>query len=165
VVAGFRRLAALRLLARERVLARVHATLDDDDAWAIALAQALLGEPLPEVELAALLERLPEIRSASWATELVEEALERAHGAAPASPSPPQGERTGERGISGTDEPVEVTPEELAVDLAARLSEVNQDLALAFESWRDLPAEGRRMIVEQAEYIAALVPHLRRGGR
>ena len=62
-------------------------------------------------------------------------------------------------------EPVEVTPEELAVDLAARLSEVNQDLALAFESWRDLPAEGRRMIVEQAEYIAALVPHLRRGGR
>jgi hypothetical protein len=45
------------------------------------------------------------------------------------------------------------------------MSEVSQDLALAFESWRDLPAEGRRMILEQAEYVAAMVPHLRRGGR
>lgn len=154
VVAGFRRLAALRLLARERVLARVHAALDDDDAWAIALVQALLGEPLPPVELAALLERLPGIRSAGWAEELVELALERAHGA-PAPAEEPDEDTS----------PVEVTPDELAAELAARLSEVNQDLALAFESWADLPEEGRRMILEQAEYVAALVPHLPRGGR
>jgi hypothetical protein len=169
VVAGFRRLAALRLLARERVLARVHASLDDDDAWAIALAQALLAEPLPAVELAALRDRLQNVRPASWAAELVEDVLLRAPSP---SPSPAEGERAGEPEGAGEEEgggedgePVEVTPEEFALDLAARLSDVNQDLALAFESWRDLPAEGRRMIVEQAEYIAALVPHLRRGGR
>src|SRR5512138_2512397 len=40
LVAGFRRVAALRMLARDRVLARVHDTLDDDDAWGIALTHA-----------------------------------------------------------------------------------------------------------------------------
>ncbi len=78
VVAGFRRLAALRLLARERVLARVHEALDDDDAWAIALAQALLGEPLRAEELDRLRARLAGTRAAPWAEELVEEALVRA---------------------------------------------------------------------------------------
>ena len=39
-------LAALRMLARERVLARVHERLDDVDAVGIALGQALLTEPL-----------------------------------------------------------------------------------------------------------------------
>jgi ParB-like chromosome segregation protein Spo0J len=64
VVAGFRRIAALRLLARERVLARVHEALDDDDAWGIALAQALLGEPLRAPELDALRDRLAGTRAA-----------------------------------------------------------------------------------------------------
>ena len=152
VVAGFRRIAALKLLARERVLARVHAALDDEDAWAIALALALLGEPLLQSELAALKARLPSL-PAGWAAELVDGALE---GAARAGPSGGEAEEVG---------PIEVTAEELARDLAEHLSEVNQDLALAYESWRDLPPEGRRMILEQAEYVAALVPHLRGGGR
>src|SRR5512138_2075104 len=78
VVAGFRRLAALRLLARERVLARVHASLDDEDAWAIALAHALLGEPLLAPELEELRRRLAAARAAPWADELFEEALVRA---------------------------------------------------------------------------------------
>ena len=46
VVAGFRRMAAVRMLARERVLARLHAELSDGDAWGVALTQALLHEPL-----------------------------------------------------------------------------------------------------------------------
>jgi hypothetical protein len=168
VVAGFRRLAALRLLSRERVLARVHASLDDDDAWGIALAQALLAAPLGMAELESLRERIAGVRSASWAEDHIEDAMVRAMAAA-ASPSPTQpqdAEATGEEQGAGEPEgPVEVTPDELALDLAARLSEVNQDLALAFESWGDLPAEGRRTILEQAEYVAALLPHLRRNGR
>jgi hypothetical protein len=60
---------------------------------------------------------------------------------------------------------VEVTPDELAVDLARRMSEVSQDLALAFEAWSDLPEEGRRMIVEQARYVAELYPFLGGGRR
>jgi hypothetical protein len=77
VVAGFRRLAAVRLLARERVLARVHQRLDDEDAWSLALAQALLGEPLTGAELEALRARLDESRLAPWAEDLVDEALVR----------------------------------------------------------------------------------------
>jgi hypothetical protein len=172
VLSGFRRLAALRLLARERVLARVHGSLDDDDAWGIALAQALLAMPLGLAELEALRDRLRGVREAAWAEDHVEDAMVRAmaaESAATATPSPPAG-AGGDGGGEGESPevpvadaaPVEVTPEELAMDLATRLNELNQDLALAFESWGDLPAEGRLHIIEQAEYVAALLPHLRR---
>jgi hypothetical protein len=246
VVAGFRRLAALRILARERVLARVHATLDDDDAWGIALAQALLGEPLTAPDLDQLRARLAETRVAPWAEELVDEALVRAPvdpeqreqflaflGGAEAAeaaggdevqdedegnlphrgsedrdedegnlphrgsedrdedegnlphrgsedwdedegnlPRPREsggegwGEGEGsEEEVADPDAPVEVTADELAEDLAQRMFEMNQDLALAFEAWAELPEEGRRMIVEQARYVAELYPHLTRGRR
>jgi hypothetical protein len=215
VVAGFRRLAALRLLARERVLARVHGNLDDDDAWAIALAQALLGEPLRAPELEALRARLAGTRAGGWADELVDEALVRAPvepeqrealfalltgGAPPAAApaaasgdaegdtegdmdelgassssasgassfSPRSGGRAGEGGPPAAPEPagpVEVTPEELATELAAKLSDVVQDLAVAFEAWADLPEDGRRAILEQARYVAELYPHLKGDGR
>ncbi|HEX9241359.1 MAG TPA: ParB N-terminal domain-containing protein [Anaeromyxobacter sp.] len=170
VVAGFRRLAALKLLARERVLARVHGTLDDDDAWGIALAHALLATPLGVAELEALRARLAGLRTAAWAEEHVEDAIERATVAAAVSEAEPapdaEPEPEPEPQVEPEDAgPVEVTADELAEDLAARLNEVNQDLALAFESWGDLPAEGRRAILEQAEYVAALLPHLRREGR
>jgi len=223
VVAGFRRLAALRLLARERVLARVHEALDDDDAWAIALAQALLGEPLRAEELERLRTRLGETRAAGWAGDLVDEALVRApvepdqreaflaflsgagvppgpaavgddvpedeegedgaaavsdwsfeaaapESAGPASAPSPGGEGRGEQASGASpapepDGPVEVTPEELTSDLAVRLSQIVQDLAVAFEAWGELPEEGRRVIVEQARYVAELYPHLKGGGR
>lgn len=197
VVAGFRRIAALKLLARERVLARVHEALDDDDAWAIALAQALLGEPLRAEELARLRARLATTRAAGWADELVDEALVRAPvepeqreaflaflsgAAAPPAPAPAssaeepaadeddrEGAAPAEQAAAAAppedDAPVEVTPEELADDLARRLSDVVQDLAVAFEAWSDLPFEGRRAILEQARYVAELYPHLKGGGR
>ena len=56
--------------------------------------------------------------------------------------------------------PVEVTPEELAADLSARLYEINQDLALAYESWEELPRAGRRDILVQARWIADLLARL-----
>lgn len=187
VVAGFRRLAAVRLLARECVLARTHDELAEDDAWGLALGEALLHRPFTGDELLALRERLRENGVASWAEELVEEALvtapvaadmrERFHDfltrseppvpLAPARPdaieplavpSPP----AGEEGIaSQADEDViEVTPEDLVQDLAIRLSALNQDLAMAVEAWKDLPADGRKLVVEQARYVSALLPFM-----
>ncbi len=167
IVAGFRRVAAARLLGRERVLARVHHALPDEDAWSLALAQALVTEPLLASELAALGERIEAERLAPWAGELVGEAvarapvdpkvrerfrefLERA-----AKPEPARPDAAGAEGAEGG--AVEVTPEELAEDLAKRMFEVNQDLALAWTSWAELPAEGRRMIVAQARYVAELL--------
>lgn len=165
LVAGFRRVEALRCLLREQVLARVHPRLDDDDAWGIALCEALLSEPLDGVALEALRDRLAASRVAPWAAELLDEALVRA----PVSPDQreaffaflrgeaPPGRAAGEEG----GETVEITPEELAEELSARMYEVNADLALASEAWEHLPREGRRAIVEQARYVAALLPHLK----
>ena len=165
VVAGFRRMAAVRLLARERVLARLHAELSDADAWGVALVQALLQEPLGETDLGALRELLATSSVAPWAEELLEDALARApvplevrekfleflaSTPTPTSTSTP----------TPTDDPIEVTGEELVTDLATRMSAVNQDLAIAFEAWKDLPADGRRLLVEQARYVAALLPFL-----
>jgi hypothetical protein len=208
VVAGFRRLAAVRLLSRGRVLARVHARLDDDDAWSVALTQALLGEPLAAPELEALRARLASTRLAPWAEALVDEALVRAPvapelrerfraflagapGEAPAGegdggaaedaatedaavaddgdghvvPLPAQAEAQPAPAGADTDASgeEEVTPEELAADLAGRLWQVNQDLSLAVDAWDELPAEARRMILEQARYVAELYPYLSRG--
>ncbi len=165
VLAGFRRIAAARLLARERVLARVHPALGDEDAWALALGDALLGEPLLGSELEALRARLAASGAAPWAEEL----LPRALGRAPVDPGLRERfrafveraeaeRRAGEGAEAG--ETVEVTPEELAEDLARRMFAVNEDLAVAFDAWAELPEEGRRMIIEQARYVAGLLPLL-----
>jgi ParB-like chromosome segregation protein Spo0J len=202
VVCGFRRLAALRLLLRERALVRVHRELSAEDAWALALGQALLSEPLDRAALEALRERIAAGDAAAWAEDLVDEALVRA----PVDPelrerflafvaggdgteaeaegeteveeeaeweaegeeeaeTEAEGETAGEweeePGTgSGTGDEVEVTPDELAQDLAARLYQLNADLAVAYDAWAELPEEGRRMIVEQARWIADLLPRL-----
>jgi len=198
VVAGFRRVAALRLLRRERVLARVHGSLADEDAWGLALSLALLTEPMDRGGLDGLRRRLSQDPRAPWADELVDEALVRA----PVDPelrerfleflnAPPgaAGDTSDEVGLDGhagaEDEPdvatldgahgaaadetdeqdtVEVTPEELATDLVARLYEVNQDLAVAYDSWEDLPEEGQRAILEQARWIGNLLARLEEDG-
>jgi len=78
LVAGFRRLAGLKLLLRDRVLARIHAGLSDEDAWALALVHALATEPLAEAELLLLRDRLQASGVAPWALEMLEEARVRA---------------------------------------------------------------------------------------
>lgn len=204
VVAGFRRIAALRVLMRGRVLARLHATLDDDDAWGLALGEALLTEPLDRDGLRLLRERLERTGVAPWAEELLDDALVRAPvepelrerffeflsagpaadaagpapdddgglepepaphhleavAAAAASPEPSPGDAgAAAEGEAGAEE---VTPEELVADVAGRLYQVNADLAVAFESWRELPAEGRRAVLEQVRWMTELLPHLER---
>jgi hypothetical protein len=173
VVAGFRRLAAVKLLARGRVLARVHAALDDGDGWSLALAEALLGEPLSASDLGALRDRLATDRMAPWAEELMDEALVRAPVApeqreqflaflrgAPAEPPQPGPPDPALEDVAGAaaavDAPEEVTPEQLAEELASGLWSVGQDLDLAVDAWADLPGAARRQILEQLRYLAEL---------
>jgi hypothetical protein len=148
------------------VLARVHPELGDEDAWAIALCEALLREPLDGAALDALEARLAGRPVLAWAHELIDEGRVRA----PVSPEEREAFYAYLRGEplpvepvpeGQEDSPVEVTPEELAEQLSARMYEVNADLALASEAWEHLPPEGRRAIVEQAKYVAALLPHLK----
>ncbi len=205
VVAGFRRLSALRLLLRGRVLARVHGALGDEDAWGLALGQALLTEPLDREALQRLRERIAGIDEAAWAEDLLDEAMVRApvepelrerffeflDGATAPVPAaagaeadrPDDADGDGARAaeapraapgaadsvaVAGADasrsESQEVTPEELVADLGSRLYEVNADLAVAFESWFELPEQGRREILQQVRWLADLLPQLDRMG-
>jgi ParB-like chromosome segregation protein Spo0J len=173
VVAGFRRLEALRLLQCDRVLARPHEPLPDEDAWALALSQALLTEPLSMEELEALRGRLAAAGIAAWALDLIDDAQARAPVAAELRERLHEllrelDERARAEGEAVEEtEPgeVEVTPEELGDELLGRFAALNQDLALAFDAWVDLPAEARRQILEQARYVAELYPFLERKTR
>jgi hypothetical protein len=185
VVSGFRRLAATRLLARDRVLARLHRELSDEDAWGLTLGEALLREPLSRDELEALRERLRATGAAPWAVELVDEARVRAPvgaelreqffewlsggaliSTAPAEPSQSRDSAPGQdelgQGVPAAEgaDAVEVTPEDLTADLVSRLAGLNQDLAIALEAWKDLPLEGRRQLLEQARWLAQAVPYM-----
>ncbi len=170
VVAGFRRLAALKLLKRDRVLARLHDPLGDEDAWALALAGALLSEPLGALELEALRERLHAQGVADWADDLIDEAQARAPVSAEvrerflAFLRQPRGAPGEGPARGGEVETVELTPEELVDDLLRKLYEINVDLAAAWEAWSDLPAEGRRQIVQQSRYLHDLFPFMEKGG-
>jgi hypothetical protein len=183
-------MAALRLLQRDRVLARIHRELSHEDAWALALAKPLLAEPWLADDLEELRRRLPGTGAAGWAEDLLEDALARTpvapedrerfleflRGAPGRGAGPAAGveegegleEEAGSRPAAGPEalpaepETIEVTPDELALHLAVRLFELNQELAAAWEAWRDMAADGRRQVVEQARYIAELFPLMER---
>jgi ParB family chromosome partitioning protein len=139
VVSGFRRVEALRMLQRERVLARVHPELSDEDAWGLALAEPLFAAPWTAAELEALRGR---VRTAlPWA----EPDLQGTRGAGAELPEAPA-----------------IPIEEMARRLAIHVWEVNQEMADAIEAWRELPVAGRRQIVEQLRYLAEIFPVIAR---
>jgi hypothetical protein len=74
-ITGFRRLEALRLLHRDRVLARLHPELPDTQAAMIAAADALDTRPLEEEDLLEIRERY---RAMGWITPALEELFARA---------------------------------------------------------------------------------------
>lgn len=169
VIAGFRRLEALRMLQREQVLARIHERLPDEDAWALALSHALLTEPLSVEAVEAIRRRLDISGSDTWALELIDDARARAPVAAELRErllellhEQRQEVQTGGGEVQEQEEPaeIEITPEELAGEILERFAELNQDLALAFEVWDELPIETRRELLEQARYVTGLFPFL-----
>jgi hypothetical protein len=139
VVSGFRRVEALRMLQRERVLARVHPELSDEDAWGLALAEPLFVAPWTPAELEALRAR---VRTAlPWA----EPDLQGTRAAGAELPEAPA-----------------IPIDEMARRLAIHVWEVNQEMADAIEAWRELPVAGRRQIVEQLRYLAEIFPVIAR---
>ena len=146
VVAGFRRVAALRFLQRTSVLARVHARLSDEDGLLVALAGILHGAaPTPE-ELTGLEARLvQEGRLSAAARDMLGRAQATDDGLAPET-------------VEGGGEE-EVDADELASELTARMGELNQDLALIAPVFNALEPGRRAELLQQLRYAAELVAY------
>ena len=143
VICGYRRVAALKFLQRDQVLARVHPNLSDEDALLMAVASAIHGIPASRDELAsfkAALER--EGRLSPAVGHLLDKALAVDSGLAPESVEE------------------EVEADELAEDLAIRLGDINQDLALLAEVFASLDLTRREELLRQLRYSAELVAYL-----
>jgi hypothetical protein len=148
LVSGFRRVEALRLLQRDRVLARVHPRLPDEDAWALALSGPAFGQPWSPADLDAVAAKVR--IHAPWAEPALASARRRAgeKSAAPAR-------------SSGAPRPAPAAdPAAFTHGLAVRAYELNGDVAAAYESWGSLPSEGRKLVLEQLRYLVGILPLL-----
>lgn len=152
VITGFRRVAALRFLQRDKVLARLHTDLSDEDALLMSLAEAIHAHAVPRE---ALIEALARFESQGRMTptvkDMLEKALETEDGLAPE-------EAPGEEGDD--DEEEEIDADELAGDVTVRLAQANQDLSLLADVFADLEPERRRALLEQLRYSSDLVAFL-----
>lgn len=145
VLCGFRRVAALRFLHRDKVLARLHTDLSDEDALLLALASAIHGQAVSKQELAQARERLEaDGRLTQTARQMLDKALVEGEELAP----------------EGVEE--EVDADELAVDVTLRLGELNQDLSLLADVFNSLEPSRKAELLEQLRYSAALVAFLER---
>jgi ParB family transcriptional regulator, chromosome partitioning protein len=143
VIAGFRRVAALRFLKRDRVLARLHTDLSDEDALLLALASAIHASPVGREDLEAQRARLEaEGRMTPIARDMLDKALATDESLAP---------ETVEE---------EVDADELAVEATQRLVDINQDLALLADVFSDLDETRKQELVTQLRYSADLVAWL-----
>lgn len=152
VISGFRRVAALRLLQRDKVLARVHEELPDEDALLLALAPAIHQRAISAEELQAARDRLA---SGGHLTGLLRDMLEKALAPDDVLESEFVGGATAEE---------EIDADELALNTAARLAELNQDLALLADVYAGLDDDRKLELLRQLRYSADLVAFLEKVG-
>jgi len=146
IISGFRRVAALKFLQRDRVLARLHTDLSDEDAMLMALASVIHAAPISRDDLVLLRDRLEhEGRLSSAARDMLDKALTEDPSLAPET----------------VDD--EVDADELADDVAARLGAINQDLALLVDVFGSLDQARREELLRQLRYSAELVAYLEGG--
>lgn len=143
IVSGFRRVEALRFLQREKVVARLHTDLTDDDATLMSLAAAIHSR---SVEPEALSATRLSLRSAGRLTAAARDMLDKAL-ATESSLAP-----------ENVDE--EVDADELAGDVTMRLGQCNQDLSLLADVFEELDGERRTALLEQLRYSVELVTFL-----
>lgn len=143
VITGFRRVAALRFLQREKVLARLHTDLSDGDATLMSLASAIHSRSIGTEAFAAVREALEaDGRLSPAARDMLDKALATEDGLAPESVEE------------------EVDADELAADVTVRLGQANQDLSLLADVFGDLDTERRDELLKQLRYSIDLVAFL-----
>ena len=152
VLTGFRRVAALRLLQRDKVLARVHGELSDEDALLLALAPAIHQKGVALAELQSARDRLA---SEGRLTGLLRDMLDKA-----LAPD----EQLESEFVGGISSEEEIDADELALTTAAKLAELNQDLALLADVYAGLDDDRKLELLRQLRYSADLVAYLEKVG-
>jgi ParB family transcriptional regulator, chromosome partitioning protein len=143
VISGFRRVAALRFLKRDRVLARLHTDLSDEDALLMALASAIHDAPVSREDLEAQRSRLEaEGRLSPIARDMLDKALAE------------------DDGLASETVEEEVDADELAAEATQRLVDLNQDLALLADVFADLDETRKQELLTQLRYSSDLVAWL-----
>lgn len=143
VITGFRRVAALRFLQREKVLARLHTDLSDNDAMLMALAAAIHGRSVSTAALEAAKARLDHAGQLSAAArDMLDKALSR------------------ETGLGPEQVEEEVDADELAAEVTIRLGECNADLSLLADVFGELADVRKAALLEQLRYSVELVQYL-----
>ena len=143
VITGFRRVAALRFLQREKVLARLHTDLSDSDAMLMSLASAIHSRSVGMEALTALSTALEESgRMTPSARDMLEKALSSGDDLSPESVEE------------------EVDADELAADVTVRLGQANQDLSLLADVFLELDEGRREELLKQLRYSSELVAFL-----
>jgi ParB family transcriptional regulator, chromosome partitioning protein len=143
IISGFRRVAALRFLKRDRVLARLHTDLSDEDALLMALASAIHASPVDREELEA---RKAQLEAEGRLTPIARDMLDKALA-------------TDDSLASETVEE-EVDADELAAQATQQLVDLNQDLALLADVFADLDETRKQELITQLRYSADLVAWL-----
>lgn len=143
VVTGFRRVAALKFLQREKVVARLHTELSDADAMLMALASAIHSRQVGAEALGELTERL---RAQGLLTPAARDMLAKALA------------EDDELAPENVEE--EVDADELAADVTVRLGQCNQDLSLLADVFDQLDDEKRDALLTQLKYSIDLVAFL-----
>jgi ParB-like chromosome segregation protein Spo0J len=143
IITGFRRVAALRFLQREKVLARLHTDLSDTDAMLMSLASAIHSRNVGTEALSAVRAALEESgRLSPSARDMLDKALSAGDDLAP--------EQVEE----------EVDADELAADVTVRLGLANQDLSLLADVFTELDETRREELLKQLRYSSELVAFL-----
>jgi hypothetical protein len=156
LISGFRRVAALRFLQRDTVLARLHIDLSDADAQLMALASAIHGRAVEPGALVAVKERLEAAgRLSDNARTMLDKALETESQLGPEEvdgPEQPVAPATTPEDDGGVD------PTELAWDITKRLGVVSEELGELSkpEFWSDVEPEARAALLQQLSYFADL---------
>lgn len=146
IICGFRRVKALRMLHRDKVLARLHTDLSDEDALLMALAAAIHQSPVEPNQLSAMREKLDaEGRLTALLADMLDKALN------PDQQLEPEMSSSGEQ---------EIDADELATNTAAKLGEINQDLALLADVFASLDDEKKLELLKQLRYSSELVAYL-----
>ncbi len=143
VITGFRRVAALRFLQREKVLARLHTDLSDADSVLMSLASAIHSRSVGAEALTAIRAELESSgRLSPSARDMLEKALSSGDDLSPESVEE------------------EVDADELAADVTVRLGQANQDLSLLADVFSELDETRREELLKQLRYSSELVAFL-----